>query len=95
MIEEQENLFLELYEEFNLKFKYLSYDFKKFVLDKISGIEENSIFKQSKENKDIPENFKINLKKVMEKLEKNKYKLFNNDNEYDDVIKQLSYSLLI
>ena len=89
LIEEQENLFLELYEEFNLKFKYLSYDFKKFVLDKISGIEENSIFKQSKENKDIPENFKINLKKVMEKLEKNKYKLFNNDNEYDDVIKQL------
>ena len=83
------NLILELYKEFNLNFKYLFCDFKKFVVDKISGIEEYSIFKQSEENKDIPKNFKINLKSEIKKLEKNKYKLFSNDKEYDEVISKL------
>ena len=84
-------LFLKLYKEYSMKSLNISKTFKKFILDKISIIEENFFSDDSEEDneeeEELPNNFEINIKSEIEKLEKEiiKYKLLD-DSDYDDVI---------
>ena len=88
-------LFENLYKEYHQNIIFLYKNFKTFIFEKIHSLESNLIFNQLEENKEeeeeevkIPENFIKNIKLAFEKLEKNSYKLFHND-EYNEVIKGL------
>ena len=90
-------LLLKLYIEYRLNFKYLLYDdFKSFIYDKISKIEENYFLYNLEENGEMeeeeelepPEKLNNMMKSQMEQLEKDKHKLFKNQ-DHDEIIKKL------
>ena len=95
--EEPSKLLLKLYKEYNSNFNYFSNNFKGFIHNKISEVEEKFLPDLSNENDDEeelepPQDFKDKIKMEIEKLEKNK-KLFKNE-ENVEVIKEL-YNLYI
>ena len=95
--EEPSKLLLKLYKEYNSNFNYFSNNFRGFIHNKISEIEEKFLPDLSNENDDEeelepPQDFKDKIKMEIEKLEKNK-KLFKNE-ENVEVIKEL-YNLYI
>ena len=95
--EEPSKLLLKLYKEYNSNFNYFSNNFKGFIHNKISEVEEKFLPDISNENDDEeelepPQDFKDKIKMEIEKLEKNK-KLFKNE-ENVEVIKEL-YNLYI
>ena len=95
--EEPSKLLLKLYKEYNSNFNYFSNNFRGFIHNKISEIEEKFLPDLSNENDDEeelepPQDFKDKIKVEIEKLEKNK-KLFKNE-ENVEIIKEL-YNLYI
>ena len=92
--------FYKLYDEYHSSFKYLSGNFQKFIFAKISKIEENFFVYNMEENneeeeKEIepPEDFINKIKKEIELFEKEKLKLFKNQEDIE-VINRL-YNLYI
>ena len=95
--EEPSKLLLKLYKEYNSNFNYFSNNFKGFIHNKISEVEEKFLPDLSNENDDEeelepPQDFKDKIKMEIEKLEKNK-KLFKNE-ENVEIIKEF-YNLYI
>ena len=99
-----QELFLKFYEEYHSNFNFFSNNLSAFIFRKISKIkekffsdkqeEEEEDEKQEEEEELEPlENFKNKIKLEIEQLEKDKYKLFKNE-EYDEIIKKL-YNLHI
>ena len=88
-------LFLKLYKEYHLSFKYLKKNFKRFILDKISQTEEKFFSKKSKKDKEIEPSidFKSKVKTGIKQFEIEEKKLFKTQ-DYDEVIKKL-YQLYI